>query len=118
MSHVRIKRYQRDVEITLHTSTVIANTIRLDDMAGGVVSMGTVSTNAATLQMFGSNSTAGTFRQVFKTDGSAATITLTASSNTGRIYALPDEVFALSYLKILPATTNSTGTVCLVSLKS
>ena len=118
MSHVRIKRYERDVEITLHTATVLATTIRLDDMAGGVVSMGTVSTSAATLQMWGGNSTAGAFRQLFKADGSAATITLSPSTTVGRIYAMPDEVFALPFLKIVSATTNSTGTVCVVSLKS
>jgi len=118
MSHVKIKRYQRDVSITLHTTTVLATTIRVDDMAGGVVSMGTISTNAATLQVWGSNSETGTYRQVYKVDGSAANITLEPSSTVGRIYALPDEVFALSYMKIVSGTTNSTGTTGVVSLKT
>jgi len=118
MSHVKIKRYQRDVPITLHTTTVLATTVRLDDMAGGVVSIGTISTNASSLQVWASNSETGTYRQVFKADGSAANITLAASSTVGRIYALPDEVFALSWLKIVSATTNSTGTVGVVSLKT
>ena len=118
MSHVKIKRYERDVSITLHTTTVLASTIRLDDMAGGVVNISTVSTNASSLQMWGSTSADGTFRQVYNADGSAANITLAPSSTVGRIYSLPDAVFGLSFLKIVSATTNSTGTVAVVSLKS
>lgn len=118
MSHVKIKRYERDVNITLHTTTSLATTIRLDDMAGGVVSMGTVSTNATSLQMWGSNASDSEFRQVYKSDGSALAITLAPSSTVGRIYSLPDEVYGLSFLKIVSATTNSTGTVAVVSLKS
>jgi len=118
MSHVKIKRYERDVSITLHTTTVLASTIRLDDMAGGVVNIGTVSTNAATLQMWGSHTEAGEFRRVYKADGSVADITLAPSSTVGRIYSLPDEVFALPFLKVVSGTTNSTGTSAVVSLKS
>jgi len=118
MSHVKIKRYERDVSITLHTTTTLATTIRMDDMAGGVVNTPTISTNATSLQMWGSNTEAGTFRQLYKVDGSAVAITLAPSTNVGRIYALPDECYALSFLKIVSATTNSTGSVCVVSLKS
>ena len=118
MSHVKIKRYERDVSITLHTTTTLATTIRLDDMAGGVVNAPTMSTNATSLQMWGSNTEAGTFRQLYKADGSAVTITLAPSTNVGRIYALPDECYGLPFLKVVSATTNSTGSVCVVSLKS
>jgi hypothetical protein len=118
MSHVKIKRYERDVSITLHTATTLATTLRLDDMAGGVVNLGTMSTAAASLQMWGSTSADGTFRRIYGSDGSAADITLSPSSTDGRIYALPDAVFGLSFLKIVSATTNSTGTVGIVSLKS
>ena len=118
MSHVVIKRFQRDVSITLHTATSNSQTIRLNDMAGGVVSFGTMSTNATSLQVWASNSDTGDYRQLYKADGSAATITLAPSSTVGRVYALPDEVFALSFLKIVSATTNSTGTVGVVSLKT
>ena len=118
MSHVKIKRYERDVSITLHTTTTLATTIRLDDMAGGVVNTPTISTNATSLQMWGSNTEAGTFRQLYKADGSAVTITLAPSTNVGRIYNLPDECYGLPFLKVVSATTNSTGSVCVVSLKS
>lgn len=118
MSEIKIRRRSRDVEIVLHTTTSLATTIRLDDMAGGVVSFATMSTNAATLQMWGSHDDAGDFRRVYKADGSVADVTLTPSSTVGRIYSLPDEVFALSYVKVLSGTTNSTGTTGMVTLKS
>jgi hypothetical protein len=118
MSHVKIKRYERDVAVTLHSTTTLATTLRLDDMAGGVVSLGTMSTNSSTLQMWGSNTVDGAFRRMYGADGSAADITLAASSTDGRIYALPDAVFGVGFLKIVSATTNSTGTTGIVSLKS
>ena len=118
MSEIRIKRRSRTVSITLHSTTTLATTLRLDDMAGAVLSLGTISTNATTLQMFGSTSEAGTYARVRKVDGSAADLTLTPSTTLGGIYALPDEVYALPYLKIVSATTNSTGTVGVVVMKS
>lgn len=118
MSHVKIKRYERDVTVTLHTTTTLATTIRLDDMAGGVVSFGTMSTNASTIQLWGGHSSDGEFRQVYGADGAAANITLSPSSTVGRIYAIPDAAFALSYAKLVSGTTNSTGTIGIVSLKS
>lgn len=118
MSEIKIKRRSRQVTITLHTTTALATTIRMEDYAGGVIDLGTMSTNAATLQMFGASSEAGTFRRLFKTDGSVADITLAASTAAGRLYSLPDEVFAVPYLQILSGTTNSTGSVGIVTLKS
>ena len=118
MSEILIRRRQREVEMTLHTATSLATTINIGDMAGGLVSFGTMSTNAATLQMFGSGDAAAEFRRVYNADGSVADVTLTPSSTLGRIYSLPDAVFALSYLKIVSGTTNSTGTTGIVSLKS
>lgn len=118
MSHVRIKRYERDVAITLHSTSALATTLRLDDMAGGIVSLGTMSTNATSLQMWGSATESGAYRRVYKADGSAADITMAPSSTDGRMYSLPDEVFAVPFLKIVSATTNSTGTTGVVMFKS
>jgi hypothetical protein len=118
MSEIKIRRRSRDVAIVLHTSTVHATTIRMEDFAGGVVDFGTMVTAATSLQMWGASSENGPWRQLFKTDGSAATITLAPSTAVGRMYALPDEVFAVPYLEIISGTTNSTGTSGIVSLKS
>jgi len=118
MSELLIRRRLREVEITLHTATSLATTINLSDMAGGVVSIGTISTNASTLQCFGARNPEETFRRVYGADGSAADITLAVSSTEGRMYSLPDAVFAVPYLKLVSATTNSTGTTGFVTLKS
>jgi hypothetical protein len=118
MSEIKIRRRSRDVPITLHTSTALATTIRMEDFAGGVVELGTMLTAATSLQMWGASSENGPWRQLFKTDGSAATLTLAPSTAVGRMYALPDEVFAVPFLEIVSATTNSTGTAGIVTLKS
>jgi hypothetical protein len=118
MSEIKIRRRSRDVAIVLHTSTALATTIRMEDFAGGLVDFGTMVTAATSLQMWGASSETGPWRQLFKTDGSAATITLAPSTAVGRMYALPDEVFAVPYLEIISGTTNSTGTSGIVSLKS
>jgi hypothetical protein len=113
-----LSRKNRDIDITLHTATASATTLDMRDVAGAVVTLGTMSTNASTLQMWAGTTPTGTFRRLYKADGSVADLTLAASSTDGRAYALPDEVFGVEYLKIVSATTNSTGTVGVVMLKS
>lgn len=113
-----ISRLFRDIDITLHTATSLATTLDMRDVAGAVLSIGTISTNASTLQMFVAGTPSGEFRRLYKTDGSAADLTLAPSTTLGRAYALPDEVFGCEYLKIVSATTNSTGTSGFVMFKS
>ena len=118
MSEIKIKRRLRSVSVTLATALSSCETIRMDDMAGGVISMGTVSTNASTLQIYGSDDATATFRRVYGSDGSAADITLAPSTSVGTIYALPDAAFALPLAKIVSGDTNSTGVSAVVALKS
>jgi len=118
VSEIKIRRRSRDVAIVLHSTTVHSTTIRMEDFAGGVVDFGTMVTAATSLQMWGASYEEGPFRQLYKADGSAATITLAPSTAVGRMYALPDEVFAVPYLEIVGATTNATGTAGVVTLKS
>jgi hypothetical protein len=113
-----LSRKNRDIDITLATATASATTLDMRDVAGAVVSFGTMSTNASTLQMWVGTAPTGTFRRLYKSDGSVADLTLAASSTDGRAYALPDEVFGTEYLKIVSATTNSTGTAGVVMFKS
>ena len=113
-----LSRKNRDIDITLATATASATTLDMRDVAGAVVSFGTMSTNASTLQMWVGTAPTGTFRRLYKSDGSVADLTLAASSTDGRAYALPDEVFGTEYLKIVSATTNSTGTTGVVMFKS
>lgn len=118
MADAKISRLNRDFDITLFTATASATTLDMRDVAGAVVSFGTMSTNASTLQMWAGTTPTGTFRRLYKSDGSVADLTLAASSTDGRAYALPDEVFGVEYLKIVSATTNTTGFTGVVMLKS
>ena len=113
-----ISRKYRDFDITLSTATASATTLDMRDVAGAVVSFGTMNTNASTLQMWVGTTPTGTFRRLYKSDGSVADLTLASSSTDGRAYSLPDEVFGVEYLKIVSATTNSTGTTGVVMFKS
>ena len=118
MADAQISRKARDFDIVLTTSTSAATTLDMRDVAGAIVQFGTMSTNASTLQMFVSNSPTGTYARLYKSDGSVADLTLSPSSTLGRAYSLPDEVFGTEYLRIVSATTNSTGTTGFVMLKS
>jgi hypothetical protein len=118
MSNATISRTYRDLDITLHTATSLATTLDMRDVAGAVVSIGTISTAATTLQMWVGSSPTGSFRRLYKADGSAADLTLAPSTTDGRAYSLPDEVFGTEFLKIVSATTNSTGTTGFVMFKS
>jgi hypothetical protein len=113
-----IFRKARDFDIVLTTATAAATTLDMRDVAGAIVQFGTMSTNASTLQMFVSNSPTGSYARLFKADGSVADLTLSPSSTLARAYSLPDEVFGTEYLRIVSATTNSTGTAGVVMLKS
>jgi len=82
------------------------------------VSMGTISTNAVSLQVWGADTEDGPFRRVYDSFGSAADITLAPSSTDGRIYSMPDAAFALPWAKLVSGSTNSTGTSGVVIFKS
>jgi hypothetical protein len=114
----KIRRKFKAVPITLSTSTAIATTLRWDDVAGGALEMGTVSTAATTLQLWASDTVAGPYGRLYKVDGSAADLTLSPSTTEPRVYALPDECYGVGALKIVSASTNSTAATCVVMLKS
>lgn len=117
MSEVKIKRRSRTVNVTLSTSTSDASVLRMDDMAGAIVSLGTMSTNASTLHIYGSDAEDGSYRRLYDYAGSPANITLQPSSSVGTIYSLPDAAFSLSWAKIVSGDTNSTGVSGYVTLK-
>jgi hypothetical protein len=118
MGVIEITRDSRVFSWTLHTATANVATMRLEGMAGGVVSVGTMLTASATLQLFGSLDTTGPFRRLYDSSGSAADITLSPSTAEGRMYSLPDAAFALPYVKVVSGTTNSTGVIAFLTLKS
>ena len=114
----KIRRKFKSLPITLTTATASATTIRWDDVAGGTLLMGTVSTNATTIQLWASGSTDGTFGRLYNADGSVADITLAPSTTDARIYALPDASYGVGALKLVAASTNATAAVCIVTLKT
>jgi hypothetical protein len=118
MSEIKIRRRLRTVNITLHTATSSATTLRLDDMAGAVVSLGTMSTEASSLHVYGAVDVSSPYRRLYGADGSAADITLSPSSTEGTIYALPDAAFALPYAKIVSGDTHSSDVSGTVIFKS
>lgn len=117
MSESKIRRKARLNTFTLSTSTAVAQTLPMFDMAGGVISMGTISTSATAIQLWVSDTEVGPFRQLYDASGAAANVTLAPSTAEERAYALPDAVFAAQYVKFVSATTNSTGTVGTVVFK-
>jgi len=117
MSESKIRRKNKSYPFTLSTATSVAVTIPMYDMAGGLVTMGTVSTNAAAIQLFVAEAEAGPFRRLYDASGAVADITLAPSTTDGRAYAVPDAAFAAPFIKFVSATTNSTGTVGTVMFK-
>lgn len=117
MSEMKIKRRFRTVNITLSTSTSAASTLRMDDMAGAVVSLGTMSTNASTLHIYAAEAEAGSYRRLYDFSGAPANITLQPSTSVGAVYSFPDAAFAAPWLKIVSGDTNSTGVTGYVTFK-
>lgn len=118
MSQFILRRLTQQVDLLLSTAVGASSTISLDGFAGGVVDLGTMSTSATTLQFWAASSPSGTYRSLRKADGSAVELTLSPSTSDGRVYAMPDEVFAVPYLKIVAGSTAASGAAGVVTLKS
>lgn len=118
MSDPKIRRKFKAVPITLSTATQVATTLRWDDVAGGALEIGTMSTAATTLQVWASDNLTGPFYRLRKVDGSAADITLSPSTTQGAVYALPDETYGCGAIKLVSVTTNSTSAIAVVMLKT
>lgn len=118
MAEPKIRRKYKSLPITLTTATAAATTIRWDDVAGGSLFLGTVSTNASTLQLWASTTVDGNWGRVYAADGSAADITLVPSTATPQVYALPDAAYGVGALRIVSANTHSTAATAVVMLKT
>ena len=114
MSQVKIKRNFRVVTATVATATASCTTLRMEDMAGAVMQLPTITTNAATINVWGNITDSGTFAQLYDSSGSVAAITLAPSTTNQTMYALPDASYAVPYVKLVAANTNATATVSVV----
>lgn len=114
----KIRRKFKALPITLSTSVSAATTLRWDDVAGGTLLMGTVSTNSTSIQLWASSAPDGTFGRVYNADGSAADITLAASTTEARTYALPDACYGVGAIKLVAGQAAGTNASCTVLLKT
>lgn len=118
MSEPKIRRKFKAVSVTLSTATAAATTLRWDDVAGGTLEMGTVSTAATTIQVWASEATAGAFGRLYDSSGAAADITLSPSTTEARVYALPDACYGAGAIKLVAGSTVATAAVCIVTMKT
>ena len=114
MSQVKIKRNFRVVTATVTTATASCTTLRMEDMAGAVMQLPTITTNAATINVWGNITDSGTFAQLYDSSGSVAAITLAPSTTNQTMFALPDASYAVPYVKLVAANTNATAVVSVV----
>src|SRR5688500_16800659 len=104
-----MQRFPNSLSVLLDSTLADSEAIPLGDFAGGLVSIPTGS-SITSLTFYASDSKAGTYRQIFDAANAAVSRTVAAA----RAYALPDECFAVRWLKMVP---NADGTV-VVTLKS
>lgn len=118
MSETKIRRDMRSVGITLSTSTSVATTVRVDDIACGSLHIGTMNTNATTIQVFSAPSEAGTFSRLYTFTGVTADILLAPSTSATRAYTLPDAVYGAGWVKFVSGSTHTEGMAASVIIKS
>jgi len=117
MSDSKIRRKHKAFPVTLDAAVSNATEIVMVDMAGGMVSIGTQNTNATQLAVHVSSASAGTYAPLYDKDGSAVKITLAASTADARVYAMPDEVFAAPFIKLVLNNTAANGLTATILAK-
>lgn len=118
MSEITIRRRSRVHQATIGTTTAESTTLAFEGQAGASILLGTPSTSATLLRVYGSLDGA-TYRQLFDSDGAAATITLSRLSGTAvetvgtataeitvytatpGAYELPKAAFPLRYVRLV-----------------
>ena len=136
MSEIHIRRRTRQQAVVIGTAASESSTLRVDDMAGGILHLGSPSSAVTAISIFGSHEAATDFREVRDDSGAPATIrvarqqgtavgtigTTTAVVNvfTGmsNAYALPDAVHGLPFLRLVADADVGTAAESSVSLKS
>ena len=118
MAEVKIRRKYKSLPYTLGTSQSGSSIIRWDDAAGGSLLMGTAATSVLTIQLWASDTPEGTFGRLYKVDGTAADITLSASTTESRVYALPDEAYGVGAIKLVSPVAAGTAASCVITIKT
>lgn len=112
----KIKRKFRSFTHTLATSVVNAQSIRFDDVAGGVIFVPAGGTAVTSIDVWAGGDAAATHGRIFR-DGSAVSITLSQDAATPRVYPLPDETYAAGSVRLVANHAVATTLTCTVMLK-
>ena len=118
MSEPKIRRKYKAIPVSLTTEVSTAAAIRWDDVAGGALALGTISTNATSVQVWAAPSIAGTYGRLYDSSGSAADIPLAGDTNTPTTYAMPDACYGVGSVKLVAGQANGTATTATVLLKT
>jgi hypothetical protein len=107
---VNVSRSARSQAAMIGTATSSATAVRLEDAAGGVVSVGPLTASISVSMHCGwsENNVAALV------DGGALQTLTMAASPSAALYALPDSLFGARYLRLVAASE----TACTVTVKS
>jgi hypothetical protein len=136
MSEVHIRRRTRQQTVAIGTTVDASSTVRFDDMAGGILHLGSPSSAVSSIAVFGSHEAATDFREVRDASGGPATIRVARQQGTAvatigtttavvsvytamsNAYALPDVGHGLPFLRLVADADVGTAAESSVSLKS
>jgi len=114
VSESKIRRKFKSFPILLSSSEQGSVAIRVDDVAGGAIRVGTSAASQSSLQVWGSDDVGGSFGRLRKVDGTAVDITLSPSTAVSSVYPIPDEVFGCGAIKLVSATTHSASAIVML----
>ena len=117
MLEPKIKRKFRSFSVSLTTSEPTSTPIRVEDVAGGAVGLGTSATTLSSIAVWASESPTTAFGLLRKADGTEVTITLSQSTADRRVYTLPDECYGVGAVKLVANNAVATGVSCIAMLK-
>lgn len=100
-SHVTIRRYHKVLPVTIGTTQSASTSIRLNDVAGGIVQVPSETQAGVTIGVFGSYSESGPYARLYNAAGEAETITVASSPGNQTMYPLPDSVYAVPFIKLV-----------------
>jgi hypothetical protein len=116
VSELKTLRRGRVQGVTVGTSSSSSSTIRLDDMASGVVYLAGAATAATTLQVWASVSPDDTYLPLQAADGSDVVVSLNTTES--RAYVLPSAVGTARFIRLVSDADIGTAATVSVSVKS
>lgn len=118
MSESKIRRKYKALPVTLATAVAAASAIRFDDVAGGSLLLGTVSTAAVSVQVWAAAAIDQTYCRLHSDGGEAVNITLAGSTANSTAYSLPDACYGVGAIKLVASQAAGTAASATVLLKT